>query len=483
VRRAALLLALAAAGCGSDPDPVDAAACSSIAVPALPDARLRAVGGELRDALDRTVILRGVNAGGRSKFAPFAPFDFEPGGYDAALAAYLDRAQSWGIDVLRVPFSWAAVEPVEGSDDEAFLARYDALLDGAWARGMRTVVDFHQDVYAEVFCGDGFPAWTVPDPKPAPHHDCPDWSAGYFGDPEVRAAFDRFWADGSPVRASFDKMWVRMATRHRDRPGVVGFEPMNEPGWGTADIEAFEATTLTAFFGDMAQKLHAVAPDALVFLDTPGPDAGAASTKLGRPPGEGLVFAPHYYQVGALSGAGGALAKAHGDLLRWGSGARALGLPLFIGEFGVVNPAPDGAAYMTAHFDALDQLGASGTQWEYSVAAEMWNAEDLSVARALGDGTGTETELAAALVRPYPRAIAGSAVAFSYDAAARSFSLRYAPRVGASDVSEIVVPARLYPKGYDVRVSGACGDSSRPGVLFVRPSEGAAEVTVDVSPR
>src|SRR4051812_47637321 len=81
------------------------------------DWRLRTDGTRLVDSLGRTVVLRGVDAGGRSKFAPFAPFDYPDGGYQSALDAYLDRAAAWGIDVLRVPFTWAAVEPQPGHDD------------------------------------------------------------------------------------------------------------------------------------------------------------------------------------------------------------------------------------------------------------------------------------------------------------------------------------------------------------------------------
>src|SRR5262249_43056763 len=142
-----LFFLLALTGCGAAHDDT-----CSIAPPVLPSSALHTEGTTLRDALGRVVFLRGVDAGGRSKFAPFAPFDFDATGYDAALSAYLDRAASWGVNTLRVPFVWAAVEPTAGAYDADFLARYDALLDGAWARGMYTVVDFHQDVYADVFC-------------------------------------------------------------------------------------------------------------------------------------------------------------------------------------------------------------------------------------------------------------------------------------------------------------------------------------------
>jgi endoglycosylceramidase len=202
-----------------------------LAAPAPPDWRLVTDGPKLRDGLGRVVFLHGVDAGGRSKFAPFVPFDYAPGQYTQALAAYLDRAASWGIDAMRVPFTWAALEPTQGQDDADWLGRYQALLDAAWARGIWTVVDFHQDVYSEAFCGDGFPTWTIPD-APAPHHDCPGWSFEYFQDKDVQAAFDAFWAAGSPVKAQYLAAWDRMLARFKDQPGVVGFEPINAPAWG-----------------------------------------------------------------------------------------------------------------------------------------------------------------------------------------------------------------------------------------------------------
>ncbi|MGH7293985.1 MAG: cellulase family glycosylhydrolase, partial [Polyangiaceae bacterium] len=187
----------------------------TIAPPSPPDWRLHADGTALRDGLGRVVFLRGVDAGGRSKFAPYVPFDYSSGQYDAALGAYMDRAASWGIDAMRVPFTWAALEPVQGQQDADWLTRYQALLDAAWARGIWTVVDFHQDVYSESFCGDGFPSWTIPN-APAPHHDCPGWSFEYFQDAGVQAAFDAFWADGSAVQAEYLAAWDSMIARFQN---------------------------------------------------------------------------------------------------------------------------------------------------------------------------------------------------------------------------------------------------------------------------
>jgi len=341
---------------------------------------------------------------------------------------------------------------------------------------MYTVVDFHQDVYSDVFCGDGFPDWTVPDPHPAPHHDCPGWGGEYLGDAGVQAAFDAFWAAGSTVRPGYDALWDMMAKRYASRPGVIGFEPMNEPGWGSADMATFEATSLTTFYGDMAARLNAAAPGALVFFDPTGLDAVTISTTLSLPAGTGLVFAPHYYQAAALMGGTPSASRVEADVQKWSNHAVQWNVPVFLGEFGVSNPTPDAAAYMTAHFDALDALSMNGTEWEYSVSADFWNGEDLSLVRA----DGTENPVAQAILRPYPRAIAGDGVTFSFDAASRAATLQY---TAASGISEVAVPARAYPAGYSVQVTGACADTSQPGRLLVQASPGATTVVVKIASR
>ena len=477
----AIASAASIAGCGGAP-PIDRAPTTcSIPRPAPANFRLHAEGTRLRDALGRVVVLRGVDAGGRSKLPPFAPFDFTEGTYDHELQTYLDRAASWGINTLRVPFTWEAVEPTEGADDEAFLKRYDALLDAAWKRGMFTIIDFHQDIYAAVLCGDGFPAWTLPGPHSAPHHDCPGWGTKYLTDPDVRAAFDAFWADGSPARTAYEKLWDRLVARYRDRPGVIGFEPFNEPAPGTADPELWEATTLTTFYTDLGARIHAAAPEALVFVDPSGVDSVLLTTSLSRPAGEGFVFAPHYYQPSALDGLTSAPERVRLDLQRWANVGKTWNVPVLLGEFGTTNSTPDASGYLTAHFDALDALGMSGTAWEYSVAKELWNGEDLS----LVGGDGVENPMAASIIRPFPRAVAGDSAVVSYDAASRKLELRYVPASsGGSDgtsVTEIALPERAYPAGYEVAITGGCFDRSVPGALLVQADPGAGSVEVTVT--
>lgn len=441
--------------------------------PSPPDWRLQADGTFLRDGLGRVVFLRGVDAGGRSKFAPYVPFDYPSGQYAAALDAYMDRAASWGIDAMRVPFTWAALEPTQGQDDADWLSRYQQLLDSAWAHGIWTVVDFHQDVYAESFCGDGFPSWTIPD-APAPHHDCPQWQLEYFDDSAVEHAFDIFWANGSTVQNEYLAAWDAMITRFQNEAGVVGFEPFNEPAAGTQNQDAFEATTLTAFFSRMVPHMRALAPKALVFVDAPGVDAVGATTAMMRPTGDGIVFAPHYYPI----------SNANPDIVLpgiqlWANVGTAWNVPVFLGEFGVSHDNDGALDYMTAHFAALDALGMSGTEWEYSVESQEWNSETDSVVAA----DGTEYPVAAALVRPFARAVAGDSIAQAWDPDTATFTLSYVPSSSAStQITEVQLPARAYPSGFSVSLANGCYDAtSQPGRLLVQPDPGLTQVSLAIA--
>ena len=466
----ALVLAASSVGCHSSSPSADAgpAGSCSIATQTLSDWRLHADGTLFRDSANRVVFLRGVDAGGRSKFAPYVPFDFPDGGYPTSLAAYMDRAASWGINAMRVPFTWAALEPVRGEDDENWLSMYDQLLDAAWARGIYTVVDFHQDVYSEVFCGDGFPAWTVPDAGPS-HHDCPSWQLEYYNDPGVQAAFDTFWDASSPVQAAYLSAWDVMIARYKDKPGVLGFEPINEPGWGTASETTFDSTTLTAFYSMMVPRMRGEAPSSLVFVDPTGVDGTYVSTTLGKPAGDGIVFAPHYYPL-----AGDDTQPLPG-LQTWTTLGGQWNVPTFLGEFGASDVGYDTLSYMSDIYNALDTLGLSATEWEYSVESEEWNSETDSVVAA----DGGEYPVVQAILRPYARAVAGSAITQAWNYATRTFTLSFTPVEGVTDVS---LPARVYPGGYVVTIAGACFDTSTAGHLLVQADGTSKAVSLTIAP-
>lgn len=471
-------LLLLVAGCANPPpDDPTTTAVSSCSLDATDPVPLHPDGTRLRDGAGREVLLRGVNAGGRSKFAPYMPFEHEDATFDAALAAYLDRAATWGMTVVRVPFTWAALEPTDGTYDEAWLAKYDALVDGAWARDIAVIVEFHQDIYGEYYCGDGFPPWTVVDPG-EPHHDCPDWSFSYFSDEDVSAAYDDFWSDARGTRTRQAATWAFLAGHFADHPGVVGYEVFNEPGWGTADKATWAVDVLTPYYTDIAASIADIDPDALVFFDATGIDAVTLNTELQRPEGENLVFAPHFYDAAVLAGGSSTSVDVGSSLHQWANLGEDWQVPVLLGEYGVDADLDVAVQFMEEHYAALDDEAMNGTWWEYSVSWEYWNGEDLSVV----DGDGEDRPgVVDVLARPVPRAVAGTDVRYAF--ADGALTMDFTPAEG---VTEITLPTRagaawVGAANATVTGTGACADV-RADRVYVQAYDGATTVHLVVGP-
>mgnify|MGYP002619537482 CR=1 FL=1 len=398
--------------------------------------------GRFRDDAGRVVTLRGVNVGGRSKWSPFLPFPLPASDSVEALreaaAAFVALGRAWGLNCVRLTFSWEAIEPERGRYDERYLQRLDLLVDACWDAGWRVLLDFHQDVFAGAFSGDGFPAWCVPEADRAPpRHDDPQWFLGYVANPGVRRSFQRFWDNEEGLRDALLAMWQRVASRYRHHPGVLGFEIINEPGWGEAeDIVAWKQEVLTPFHEEVARLLRAIAPDKLVFWDGPGIDALYARHAIfPRPQGEGLVFAPHLYDAGLINGQPWTGERPEPAIEHLAAFRRDHATPVLIGEFGVADGAQGWEEWLTRAMDAIDAHQLSCTLWEFSRNEELWNGEDLSVV----DAAGNERAVLDVFVRPWLRALAGSEPHVAWIPQEGRLHVRW---LSAGGTTEIVLPER-----------------------------------------
>ncbi len=435
--------------------------------------RLTSRGGELFDVQGRRVLLRGVNTGGQAKLPPYLPFDFDAGGFAEALKVYVDRLVDWGLNVARVPFTWDALEPERGQWDEAYLERYARLCEAIGERGIRVIVDFHQDVFARPWCGDGFPLWAMPPGEPGPRPDPHFWFLGYIQHAGVKAAYDRFWANEDGLRDAFREMWTRVATRLWPVPGVIGFEIINEPGWGTADATVWAREVLTPFYTELAAMVSELAPGALVFFDSTGAEALSGKTFLERPEGENLVFAPHWYEgTVIMAGSWNGRGDPTSGIPKWAEQGREWAVPVLLGEFGIPTRCEGAARYVRAQYEALDRCLMHGTLWEYSECERDWNGEGMSIVSVAGE----ETANVEAMVRPYPRATSGRPLRFEWDPEAGRGVLELEAEAGCT---EFALPARL-AEAAELRCEGVEGEATlSAGVLRVEHGAGRGTLTFE----
>lgn len=414
----------------------------------------------IRDGEKRVVLFRGVNAGGRAKLPPFLPLERPE---DA------DQIASWGANLVRFVMTWEGVEPERNRFDDAYIDRVAEQVGWLGARGVEVFLDFHQDLYSRLYCGDGAPLWASPEEDQAraglgrPRavgqepgiFECDSGWFRFYTTPEVTRAFDRFWANEDGLQDHYVEAWRRTARRFADDPAVIGYEIMNEPYPGSLTALGLETEhdRMMPFFLHAAEAIRQEDPDALVFYEPAVTSTlffQSAAQHLGL---ERIVLAPHFYTLAGLAGSR-PYDPASDELTRgldFVSGlASGLGIPMLLGEFGAYPGLAGGARLIRDYYTQLDTRFLSGTIWHFATSDPDWNDEGVS----LVGPDRTERPYVQALVRPYARRIAGLPERMSFDPDTRAFTLRLRREAGVSGRTVIYLPAaRVYPEGFDVTVS------------------------------
>lgn len=109
----------------------------------------------LQDEHRRSILLHGVNV--VYKQDPYIPSSNE---FDSDLSLTdleIDDLLSWGFNLVRLGVMWEAVERQPGVYDDAYLTKVESLINRLGAKGIYTLVDAHQDVFARSICGEGIP--------------------------------------------------------------------------------------------------------------------------------------------------------------------------------------------------------------------------------------------------------------------------------------------------------------------------------------
>jgi endoglycosylceramidase len=364
---------------------------------------LRASGGFFRDGTGGVVLLRGVDVAGNSKVPPFEPISD---------GTQLDPLPRFGLNAVRLLFTWEAYEPQPGSYDDGYLAWYTRTAHDAGARGLYVIVDFHQDAFSRFApsgCGEGFPSWALPPSVTPATPDngaaCADWGQRMFGNPDLTAAWDAFYADSHGARSRYLAMIARVAAALASERAVIGYDLVNEPAGD-------EPTQIGPLFEDAARAIRAVDATAIVFVSPAGLTGGGNATRLARPSFDNLAYAPHFYDPGIFLYHGWGGSDENGPFAEMTGTASAWGAPLFLGEYGAPPSTDLVDEYMSVLHQQLDRALASGAQWVFTpgwtqAAKDGWNTEDFSI---VDDGGALRANFR---LRPTLQRVAGTPTAFT----------------------------------------------------------------------
>jgi len=241
----------------------------------------------LADAAGRERLLRGVNLATLGGGGTQVPIDtrlyengscpennprwYQPPICEADVAGIAAR----GFDAVRLLVHWAQIEPTPGRYDEAYFRRVSQIIGWAEERNVSVLIDFHQDNYSnrsKACCADdGAPGWAylanASALSPLERAEVAameklvpqlDWGG-------AELAFQAFWhnrrvpATGIGVQTHYIQALAQMVNWTTARPGVLGYEIMNEPLPGLdLRLAEFSADYLYPFYARTIQAVTGV---------------------------------------------------------------------------------------------------------------------------------------------------------------------------------------------------------------------------------
>eukprot|EP00698_Gefionella_okellyi_P018391 TRINITY_DN5504_c0_g1_i1.p1 TRINITY_DN5504_c0_g1~~TRINITY_DN5504_c0_g1_i1.p1 ORF type:complete len:535 (-),score=129.34 TRINITY_DN5504_c0_g1_i1:62-1612(-) len=453
---------------------------------------LRQSGGFLRtnpatsmieDEAGRERFFHGVNV--VYKGPPYVPDTSKFDVYLSYCETDIQTLAYFGMNVIRLGTMWPGAEPVQGSFNETYFDQLKWIVDNSAAAGIYSVLDMHQDVLSERFCGEGAPNWAMipnplfPFPEPIDRRfavdpqtewpsaaDCNKHSwASYYSTSAASTSFQNIYSNTDGIGDAFSNFWLKVATEFHNRSSVIAYELMNEPWAGNifadpalmipqvADVKNLQPTwNRTAAVIRTVDDKHIIMFAAVTWDDA---NVGFTDVPGGAEYRNRSVLAYHYYIPPQLAMAP-YFAARHQDITRLQCGG-------FVTEFGIGYPL-DNHKYapmaredfvgfddtMTATMDIMDKYLQSWIGWEYKqfipitgFGNSFWNA----------DGS-INWPIARTMSRTYAPAVAGHTLSMSYNNITAAFVLQYAVNAAATLPTEIYLCEKVhYPNGYDVVIS------------------------------
>lgn len=442
------------------------------------------------DPNGRSLILHGMATSNFSKFKHI-PWIEE---------SDVEREMLYGFNVTRYVINWSAIEPERGQYDLNYINETMKRIEWYTSRNIHVLLDMHQDLYSAVFGGggNGAPYWAVfTDGVPIGEYDFGDlWFLQYLT-PEVKNAFQNFYRYEEPykfIQDHFIASWMEIVKRVKDNPYVIGYELMNEPHPGDGNLlhnKYFAEVQLWGLYDRAIKEIRKIDQEKWIFIEPeffPATGFGMPSYlkkvidyRAGDPR---LVVAPHIYPPGMEAGGNYSMLdktvinewkkNRHIDMERHQAS-------LFCTEFGGKNDRPETSSQYVSDFcDMLDEMNSGWAAWSHDIH-EMVG----SVNYNLFYPDRTERPTFDPLVRAFPRATTGNLISFKYNPKTYEFNMRYVNNTKVGPYTEILLPQRRYPNGWNLTVSGVEDYSyewdERLQLLKLKVNEHAKQVDVKVT--
>ncbi|WP_158514651.1 cellulase family glycosylhydrolase [Mycobacteroides abscessus] len=473
-------------------DPVRFA--SSVALP------LGQSGEWITDAKGRVVVLHGENV--VNKNAPFYP---QALGFDDDDA---DLLAQQGFNAVRLGFFWSSIEPEQGIYDDNYLEKIRQTVSRLAARGIVTLVEAHSDIWGTRFGGEGAPEWATLDngqSNPSEMHG--QIYLNMMANPAVKAAFSNFFdnaegPNGTGIMDSYAAMWKHVAARLANTPGLIGYGLINQPSPGKSVAacladhcpqEAFDK--LDELNQKVGAAIRSVDDKTTIQVSSYFPGSYGARIGIAKPTFGNSQFGLNSYCIaGALVAAPfpACASQYESTYSQVRDFTKRAGIPAVINEFG----STADTEVVRGVADLADKNMLSWFHWSYHGKDTTNFSNDVTGQSIVEDASLPLTKenvnepLLDALARPYPWLTSGTPQHWDFDESTRTFHYVYKTMRASANgawpsgaITEIRVPDRVYPNGYEAVVEGGHALNGAGPVLAVVADGVTDQVSVQIRSR
>jgi len=173
-----------------------------------------------------------------------------------------------------------------------------------------------------------------------------------------RSGHNELWSD-EQNQARAVALWRAIAERYRDQPAVVAYDLMNEP-FGAPSLEA-----LSGLYDRMYQAIREVDDRHIIIME----DGYRYENNMPDPRRFGwknVIYSNHFYErADDLAGH-----QAHADRIAalGVSWAHRYGVPIYFGEFSMMNVMPFGMEALSYYLQRFNQAGMQWSPWTFKKA-------------------------------------------------------------------------------------------------------------------
>lgn len=188
--------------------------------------------------------------------------------------------KNWGFNAIRLGIMWPGVEPEFGEYDMKYIKTIEKIIDDSKKYNIYVILDFHQDILARQFCGEGLPDWVFEHPLgfPLPLHlpykkdnrgvptreDCDtmNWISYHF----TYGVSHGFQLLYGKLSDKFINFWKLVASSFENKTNIIGYEIINEPWAGNIFFYPFLLWPTNADYFNL-QRFYDKVADGIISVD------------------------------------------------------------------------------------------------------------------------------------------------------------------------------------------------------------------------